>query len=153
MPVPLTMEQIKEEQRMEMEQVDAALNWLKSTDSKQRIVGAEQLGAYPTAEAEKALAFALGKDANPEVRVAAATSLANFQEPGTAAIHGLLSVLRDKSEDVRHAALGTLDIYLETLDSDSARHRQIIAALGKLAKSPNVDPATRETLSDLLSSR
>lgn len=153
MPIPLTIEQIMEEQRMEKEQVNTALDWLNSADPKQRIVGAEQLGAYPTAEAEKALADALNKDDDSEVRVAAATSLANFLEPGAAAIRGLLSVLLNPSEDVRDAALGTLDIYLQTLDADSARHRQIITGLRKLAKSPHLDRATRDNLRDLLANR
>ncbi len=146
-----TPAQQAEERRVTAEQVSAALRWLVSHDERKRLEGAEQLGAYPTPEAGKALVNSLLKDPSPAVRVAAATSLANFQEPGATAIKGLISALRDKSEDVRHAALGTLAIYLETLDSDSARHRQITAALGTLAKSPNMDPATRKTLSDLLS--
>ena len=146
-----TPAQQAEERRVTAEQVSAALRWLVSHDERKRLEGAEQLGAYPTPEAGKALVNSLLKDPSPAVRVAAATSLANFEEPGATAIKGLLSALRDKSGDVRHAALGTLAIYLETLDSDSARHRQITAALGTLAKSPNMDPATRNTLSDLLS--
>lgn len=151
--LPPTPEQQVEEHRITLEQVSAALRWLASQDARERREGAEQLGAYPTPEAGTALTNSLMQDSSPPVRVAAATSLANFQEPGAAAIRGLLSVVRDPSEDVRHAALGTLDIYLQTLDADSARYRQIILGLRKLARSPNIDRATRETLSDLLSSR
>lgn len=150
-PVTLTEEQIREDQRMEAEQVADALGWLKSEDGQKRLEGAEQLSAYPTPEAGEALVKTLGKDRSAEVRTAAALSLAHFEQPGDAMVKSLLAALReDPAGEVREAALSTLEIYLEILDPESAQSRQIIKALGKLAKSRGLDPAIRASLEDLL---
>jgi HEAT repeat protein len=147
------MEQIQEDQRIDREQVALARQWLKSANPQQRIEGAEQLGAYPTPEAGRALADCLRGDPRPEVRTAAATSLANFQQPEAVAVSALLSAIQDVQEEVRDAALATLAVYLGFLETESARRKQIDAGLEKLARSRRVDPQTRESLRGLRADR
>lgn len=143
---PLTPEQRAEERQTFLEQVAVAREWLRSPESRLRVEGAEQLGAYPTPEAGKALVNSLRHDISPEVRASAASSLANFQPPDRSAVGGLLSALADPSAEVRQAALGTLEIHLGALDAGSATRRHILRELGKLAKSRRLDP---EILADL----
>lgn len=150
---PLTPAQRAEERQTYAEQAAIALAWLRSTERHVRVEGAEQLGAYPTAEAGKALAKSLAQDPSPEVRAAAAASLAYFQRPGEAAIRNLLAALRDVSAEVRQAALGTLEVYIEVLDADSATRRRILRELGKLAKSRRLDPEMKADLRELLADR
>lgn len=150
---PLTPAQRAEDRQTAADQVAAALEWLRRADRQQRVEGAEQLGAYPTPEAEKALVKSLAHDPSAEVRTAAAASLAYFQQPGRNAVQGLLAALGDASAEVRLAALGTLEAYLEVLDADSATRRGILRELGKLAKSRQLDPEIRADLRVLLADR
>jgi hypothetical protein len=61
--------------------------------------------------------------------------------------------LRDRSADVREAALGALEIYLAGMEDESASRRQIMAGLAKLERSRAIDPALPSRLRDLRANR
>lgn len=146
----LTPEQVEEDKRIDDEQVAVAGEWLRSIDVQQRIDGAEQLSAYPTAEAEKLLVDALITDIDPEVRSAAAQSLAAFESPTEAAVAALLAALEDKNEEVRLSALNTLESIATAEETGSRRYKKILAGLKKAAKSKRVPSETREVIHDFL---
>ena len=77
-PPFLSPEEIEEAIRTDEEQVAYAREWLESADPHQRVNGAEQLSAYPTAQAKELLVETLANDIDPEVRSAAARSLEFF---------------------------------------------------------------------------
>ena len=143
-------EQQAEERRAAAEQVKLARTWLKSTSVQSRIDGAEQLGAYPTAEAEKALVDHLRSDPSPEVRVAAANSLGFFNAPSEAATQALVRALEDHNADVGAAALSTLEIVLQAAESDPGRARQLHKKIRQAVRSRKIDAEIREQLRSLL---
>lgn len=149
-PPVLTPEQIEEDKRIDNEQVALAGEWLRSINPRQRIDGAEQLSAYPTAEAEKLLVDALVTDIAPEVRSAAAQSLAAFERPTQAAVAALLAAVEDENEDVRLSALNTLENIAAGEETGSPRYKKILAGLKKAAKSGRVPSETREAIRDFL---
>jgi len=143
-------EQQAEERRAAAEQVKLARTWLKSTSVQSRIDGADQLGAYPTAEAEKALIDHLRSDPSPEVRVAAANSLGFFNAPSEAATQALVRALEDHHADVGAAALSTVQIVLQSLGNDSVRARQLLKHIRQAARSRKMDSEIREQVQSLL---
>lgn len=147
---PPTPEQIAEEQRIEREQVAAALASLRGADADERVSGAQQLGAYPTREAEQGLAEALAGDKSGAVRAAAAQSLAFVKEPRPRGVKTLLGAVLDSDPEVRAAAIDTLQGYLNGLDPESQAFRQIRKGLAGLARSGRLDRDTRATLRELL---
>jgi hypothetical protein len=150
-PPPHPLIEIEEEdERTEKEQVDAALAQLGSADPEQRVEGAEQLGAYPTKEAEQGLVQALSSDAEASVRDAAAQSLGYVEKPSDATITALFSALEDTNEDVRSSALSTLEDYLAMGDEDSRRYRKIMGGLKAKATARSTPDDMREGIRDIL---
>lgn len=152
-PSPLSSEQVEEDERVDAEQVASARRWLESPDPAQRIVGAEQLSAYPTPEAEVLLRQALAADPDPEVRSAAADSLEHFDEPTAAAIASLLSALEDPENPVRRSAFSTLQGLMAEEPADSPTYQEIATGLKRKQASRRVDKKTRRLIADFLSDR
>lgn len=145
-----TPEQAAEDRQMEQEQLAAAIEWLQSHDSEDRVRGAEQLGAYLTPQAQKLLADSVLHDASVDVRLAAANSLASCQSPDQGTIRSLLLAVNDAHEDIRQSALAALESYLGLPDLSAPRRQQIVKALTRLTKARNVDGETRASLVHLL---
>lgn len=148
--VPPTPEQIAEERRVEREQVSEAIRALESAAPEERAGGAQQLGAYPTREAERRLAGALAEDTAAGVREAAAQSLAFVKEPDAGTIRALLKSLLDGSPAVRAAALQALATQLNHLDPESPAFRRIRKGLAGVVKTRKLDKAFRQDVRDLL---
>jgi len=138
-PRVLTPEQIKEEARVDDEQVELARKWLESTDPRQRIIGAEQLSAYPTAEAEKLLVNALANDLDTEVRSVAARSLEFFEHPEANTLNVLLRTLEYDKDVVCLDVLNTLQSYVGREPYGAKRTKQIVKRLKKIAKSARLE--------------
>ncbi|WP_348759924.1 HEAT repeat domain-containing protein [Candidatus Methylocalor cossyra] len=128
----------------------AARQQLASSDPAQRVEGAEQLGAYPTKEAEDLLVQALASDTSAEVRSAAAQSLGYVEKPSDHTLSALLSALEDQDEDVRNSALSTLEDFLTASDEGSRRYQGILAGLRAKAAARSVPPDVREAINDIL---
>ena len=141
---------IAEDRRVVGEQVASALTWLESVEVKRRIEGAEQLGAYPTADAERALIAHLRNDPSPEVRIAAANSLGFFNAPSEAATLALVRALEDHHADVSAAALSTVEIVLKAAEADPVRARQLHKYIRQAARSRKMDPEILEQVQSLL---
>ncbi|MGZ8245525.1 HEAT repeat domain-containing protein [Methylomagnum sp.] len=146
-PVP-EVEQSDEE--IEREQVAAALAQLASAEAAQRVEGAEQLGAYPTKEAEVALTNTLGADADADVRNAAAQSLGYVEKPTESTLSALLSALEDQNEDVRLSALSTLEDFMLGSDEGSKRYKMILGGLKSRQDTRSIPQDTREAIHDIL---
>jgi hypothetical protein len=149
-PPPLTPEQIEDDKQIEKEQVGAALWQLNASDATQRIEGAEQLGAYPTREAEAALAQVLTRDSETDVRSAAAQSLGYVKNPSDATLTALLGALEDQNEDVGLKALWTLQGFLVRSEERSVRYKKILIGLKASADSRITPQTTREAIQDIL---
>jgi hypothetical protein len=149
-PAPLTEEDIQDDEQIEKEQVAAALAQLTSSDPAQRLEGAEQLGAYPTKEAETALQQVLATDSDADVRNAAAQSLGYLEKPTQATLNTLFSALEDQNEDVRLSALSTLEDFMLGADENSKRYKQILAGLQAKAGSRSVPQETRDAIRDIV---
>jgi hypothetical protein len=149
-PPPLTPEQLAEDEASEEAQVAAAREWLNNPDPQTRIEGAEQLSAYPTAEAEQLLVQTLTTDQDPGVRTAAADSLEAVEQPKPETVSALVAALDDDSEDVRSSALITLGSILANTEEGSQRQKKIIAELKAKAKSRSVPADTREEIKSLI---
>ncbi len=150
-PLPLTEDQVAEDERIDAEQVARARRWLASSDRQQRIAGAEQLSAYPTAEAEHLAIHALAMDRDAAVRGAAAQSLESFERPSAAAIGALLAALQDPDAAVRMSALSTLQEYLADDTLETGSHAKVVAGLRKLRNNRRVDKQTRHWVAAFLS--
>ncbi|MDD2758891.1 MAG: hypothetical protein PHH11_01215 [Methylomonas sp.] len=149
-PPGLTIENLQEEEHIFNEQVATARQWLDDKDTRRRIAGAEQLGAYPTAEAEIALNDALIFDSEAKVRAAAALSLAGFLPLDEMSIKNLLAALGDSSQDVQLNALHTLNRYLLKQEANTLAYQQLISALTQKAKAKELTGTTRQSLEGLL---
>lgn len=146
-PAP-EVEQSDEE--IEREQVAAALAQLASSEAAQRVEGAEQLGAYPTKEAEVALTNALGADADADVRNAAAQSLGYVEKPTDATLSALFTALEDQNEDVRLSALSTLEDFMLGSDENSKRYKTIFNGFKSRQDTRSIPQDTREAIHDIL---
>lgn len=133
-PPPLTPEEIAEDARMDAEQVAHAQAWLESADPQQRIDGAEQLSAYPTAEAEKLLVETLLNDSEPEVRSAAARSLEYVENPAARTLDAMQQALENDNEAVAVDVLNTLAAYVAREPYASERATAIIDRLKQVAQ-------------------
>ena len=148
--LPPTPEQLKEERRIDNEQVAEAVHSLHSRHITERVGGAQQLAAYPTREAERQLRAALAADKTPEVREAAAQSLAYIEAPETQTIAVLVKALKDGAPEVRFAALQVLEGYLNGLDVEAAGFRRIHQGLRSLLNGRGLDRETAESIRELL---
>lgn len=149
-PPALTPEQLEDDEQTDEEQVAAAKAWLQSEDRQQRIDGAEQLGAYPTPEAETLLTQTLLNDADAEVRSTAAQSLGAFDELTPGAVEALLSSLEDQSEDVRVDSLSTLEDILSRFEEGSNKEKRMLATLKRKAATRSVPEDTRTAIKEIL---
>lgn len=147
---PPGAEHLAEQRRIEQEQIAQALESLNSTDPLLRRAGAEQLGAYPGTEAQQALAKTLRDDPDPEVRLAAATSLGRVRTPDETVIKALLSVIGQPGHDIAFIALNTLGAYLRQPGLPAGHRRQILAGLERWRHTRNLDRELRESVKQLL---
>ena len=148
---PPTPAQRAEEKRVVAEQVDLAITRLKSSIGQTRIEGAEQLGAYLSPKAVAALMGALRTDSNPEVRLAAAQSLSQFEIPDAATITALLKAIADTDEQVASTALSALEVYLDASPNGSSLASQIRQGLRTHSRNRRLPAALRTRLAALLS--
>ncbi len=148
--IPPTAEQIEEQRRMVGERVERAIALLDSRDTAKKIIGVEQLAAYPTREAEQRLALALAEEDAAEVRAGAARALVYVMEPDRQGISALLKAVADRRAEVRATALQTLAAYLNRLDRGSIRFRQIVEGAKQLAQCGRLDKDTRGMLGELV---
>jgi hypothetical protein len=147
---PPDMAPEESDEQIEKEQVAAALAQLTSSDPAQRLEGAEQLGAYPSKEAETALQQVLATDSDADVRNAAAQSLGYVEKPTQATLNTLFSALEDQNEDVRLSALSTLEDFMLGADENSKRYKQILAGLQAKVDSRSVPQETRDAIRDIV---
>ncbi len=127
-----TPEQIEEERRVEKEQVALAGEWLKDQDPKQRVIGAEQLSAYPTTKAGDYLLNALKNDRSAEVRSAAAESLGFFEPAEDNILDSLIGSLSDSDAAVRSNALSSLQVLLNRRTDNRMVQERIESQLKEL---------------------
>ena len=73
-----------------------------------------------------------------------------MQAPGREAVGTLLKAMTDREPEVRATALQTLAAYLNRLDPESARFRQVFDGLKALAKSRRIDLEARRAVEDML---
>jgi len=147
---PPSAEHLAEQRRIELEQIAQALESLNSVDPVLRRAGAEQLGAYPGPEARRALAQALRDDADPAVRLAAATSLGRVRAPDEAVIKALLAAIGQPGPDIAFMALNTLGAYLRQPGLPAGHRRQIRAGLERWRHTRTLDRELRESVNRLL---
>ena len=147
---PPGAEHLAEQHRIEQEQIAQALESLNSTDPLLRRAGAEQLGAYPGTEAQQALAKTLRDDPDPEVRLAAATSLGRVRTPDETVIKALLSVIGQPGHDIAFIALNTLGAYLRQPGLPASHRRHIWTGLEHWSRSRALAPQRREIIKQLL---
>ena len=132
------------------EQVADAAASLRDTRPEERIIGAEQLAAYPTPEAERLLVHALKTDAEADVRRTAADSLREIEKPDRTTLGALLEALEDEAETVQQSTLDTLTYHIQRLDSDSKSYRKLIASLKKKLKTKTLAADVRDDLKAFL---
>ncbi|HWP00857.1 MAG TPA: HEAT repeat domain-containing protein [Methylococcus sp.] len=141
-----TPEEWEEEREYNREQALALAPDLHDPSAEKRIETAEQLGAFPSEEAEVLLIETLAGDPDPDVRVAAVQSLENFEHLGDKAIAALLGALEDENEDVRMGTLTLLENLVSSEVQGSARYKKIVAGLKKKARSRNTPGETRRAI-------
>jgi len=96
------------------------------------------------------LVVTLAGDAEPDVRSAAAQSLAQFETVTDQTVAALLAALEDKSEDVQTSALDAIESVTADLEAESDRFKMIVAELKKKKSSKNVKTETRQAIKDFL---
>ena len=141
-----TAEELEQEKNFNAQQVELAGQWLKSPDVHQRIMGAEQLSAYESPESEQRLTDALRQDAAPEVRIAAAQSLALFKKLSDSTVDALLKALDDADKGTRIATLNTLLTYAFLVNADTKKSGHLLAKLRKKVRSGHLNKDVRESL-------
>lgn len=150
-PLPMPEPMVEEEEELtEEQQVAAASQLLTSTDPTVRLEGAEQLGAYPNAEAEALLVQTLANDPDADVRNAAAQSLAYVEQPSNATVSALMAALDDQNEDVRAAALSALEDFLANSDAGSKRYNSLQSGLKQKAAVVSTPQDVRDAIHDIL---
>lgn len=147
---PPGAEHLAEQRRIEQEQIAQALESLNSADPLLRRAGVEQLAAYPGPEAQRALVQALRDDADPAVRLAAATSLGRVRAPDETVIKVLLAAIGQPGPDIAFMALNTLGAYLRQPGLPAGQRRQIRAGLERWRHTRNLDRELRESVNRLL---
>ncbi|PKM35183.1 MAG: hypothetical protein CVV06_17635 [Gammaproteobacteria bacterium HGW-Gammaproteobacteria-10] len=125
-------EQIEEERIVEDGQVALAGEWLKDQDPRQRVIGAEQLSAYPTTKAGDYLLDALKNDTSAEVRSAAAESLGFFESAEKNILDSLISALSDSDATVRSNAFSSLQMLLNRSVDNQMIQKRIETQLKEL---------------------
>lgn len=144
-----TAEELEEEQQYDREQALAATNDLHDPDPAKRSEAAEQLGAYPGAEAEELLTQALAQDGDAGVRKLAAQTLDTLDKPSNRAIDTLLQAIEDDTPEVQQASLLTLERWLNEGVNDD-RNTRIVRGLKNVKDSRGLAKETRDYLQELL---
>jgi hypothetical protein len=141
-----TPEEWEEERQYDREQALALAPDLHDPGAEKRIETAEQLGAFPSEEAEVLLIETLAGDPDPDVRVAAVQSLENFEHLRDETIAGLLGALEDENEEVRMSALTLLETRVSNEARSSVRYKKIVTGLKKKAVSRRTPAGTRRAI-------
>lgn len=141
-----TAQELEQEKSFYAQQGELAGRWLKSPDTKQRIIGAEQLSAYESPLSEQHLVDALGHDAVPEVRKTATQSLSVYKNLSDHAVSALLKALEDANESVRIATLNTLLSYALLINTDTHKTSQLLAKLREKVRSGRLNNDVRNSL-------
>jgi len=144
-----TPEELEEEKQYNREKALALSDDQHDPDPNKRIVAVEQLGAYPSAEAEDLLIQALAQDGDASVRKMAAQTLDTLDNPSLRAIDALLQAIEDDAVEVQQASLLTLEKWLND-DADKARHARLVSALRHAARSQHLAEDSRQYLQELL---
>lgn len=144
-----TAEQIQEEKQVEQEQVETAVEWLHDTDSEQRLIGAEQLSAYPTLEAEKNLRKSLLGDFDSRVRAAAARSLGAFKVLTPQTQTALFKALQDE-DNVAQNSLDVLMHHFLIQEANTKKHRNLANAFLKQSHNKHLSKVIQEALQNFL---
>lgn len=145
-----TPEERVEEEVFEFEQVELARQWLSDLDIEKRIMGVEQLAAYPSLRSENLLVDALKKDSEPQIRVLAAEHLSYIQQPSLSAQEALIAALYDINEEVRISAFNTLQYYLASSEEEGDAQR-IVGLLKRQMQNGKLPLNTRKVIEDYLS--
>jgi len=145
-----TPEQIEEERLVEDEQVTLAGDLLKDKDPRQRVIGAEQLSAYPTRKAGDHLLDALRNDASAEVRSAAAESLGFFESAEKNILDSLISALSDSDAAVRSSAFSSLQVLLNLSENNQAVQKHIESQLKELLEIRHLPDEVRDAIQSYL---
>lgn len=143
-------QQLDEEQAIIAEQVEQARVCLSDADPAERLVGAEQLSAYPTPQAEGYLLDALKNDDDAAVRAAAANSLGSFKEPGNRVFDGLLLALQDGDEAVSFNAWSSLGILLNRPSLAERTSNNVQVKLRRLLKKAHLTMDMRDSVQEYL---
>ncbi len=134
---------------LKKEDVPRLIKSLKSTDAKVRISAAEDLGkigaikASDAKDALPALIDVLKKDADPNVRKAAATAMGRIDPDPKEAVPALVKALKDRAAVVRIAAAGALgqmgeaaqDAVPDLQQAQKDKDRGVMRAAGMALKS------------------
>lgn len=145
-----TPEQIEEERLVEDEQVALAGEWLKDQEPRQRVIGAEQLSAYPTTEARDYLLNALKNDRSAEVRLAAAESLGYFASAEKNILDSLISALSDSDATVRSNAFSSLQVLLNHSEDNQEIQKHIESQLKELLETRHLPSEMRDAIQSYL---
>lgn len=145
-----TVEELEDEKRFVDRQVLLAGEWLNSADVKEQVAGAEQLSAYPTAEAEILLASSLTTAFDSAVRVAAAISLQSFPQASAKTLDALLAALADSSPEVQSAATNSLQSLATRLDRRTPRFKKIVVGMKRQASNRYLLPETRQSILEFI---
>ena len=137
------------QQAIEREQIDEALQLLQSKDPAQRHIGAEQLGAYPSAESEPALLKA-ARDPDDAVCQAAFASLGQLTHPSPKLITGLLGLVPQGRPLVAESALDTLLAYQTNTGPASPTSRQMTTGLKQLLRRKSLPTTQRQKVIEFL---
>ena len=141
-----TAQELEQEKKFNAQQEELAGHWLKSTDTQQRIIGAEQLSAFESPISEQRLADTLRHDAVPEVRKTAAQSLSSYKNLSDYAVSALLETLSDTDKSTRMAILNTLFSYALLINADTEKSRQLLAQLREKLRSGHLNNDVRDSL-------
>lgn len=137
------------QQAIEREQIDEALQLLRSKDPAQRKIGAEQLGAYPAEDTEQALLKA-ARDPDDAVCQAAFASLGQLTHPSPKLITALLGLVPQGRPLVAESALDTLLAYQANTGQASAATRQMTTGLKQLLRRKSLPTAQRQKVIEFL---
>lgn len=141
-----TAQELEQEKKFNAQQEELAAHWLESTDTQQRIIGAEQLSAYESPISEQRLADALRHDAAPEVRKTAAQSLSSYKNLSDRGVSALLEALADTDKSTRIAALNALFSYALLINADTEKSAQLLAQLREKLRSGHLNNDVRDSL-------